>query len=221
MVAAPDFLSAYKGILSSAENYGTNFGKLAKGSKLNTNYLPYKGLYTGFQPQRGVDLNTYGGSKAFEIAANNPDFYKFAIGTEPPFVAEKPKTGEFKPETTSPTEDFLAAITDPRFKSFRDEEEQRTDRSNLKQAIYAQQMFQSYIPAMERLAKQTRLTDYQLGLMADIQSPTRQQARASAGQQQMATATGAEAAMLSAVNDAAYKNAMANIAGLQSGMRRG
>ena len=84
-----------------------------------------------------------------------------------------------------------------------------------------QGMFQSYIPAMERLAKQTRLTDYQLGLMADIQSPTRQQNRAASAQQHMATAAGAEAAMLGAVNDAAYKNAMANIAGLQSGMRRG
>lgn len=204
MATATELLAAFKNVLG-AKNYGANYSQPVAKPKdtFNAPFPSLKGMYTGFQPQRDVDLNQ-----------------GFGIGTEPPF-AEKPKTDEFKPETRSATEDFLNAIVDPRYRKFREEEEQRTTRSNQEQAAFAQQIFQSYIPAMERLATKTRLTDYQLGLLADIQSPTRQSERAARAQQQMATAAGAEAGMLGAVNEAAYRNAMANIAGLQSGMRRG
>lgn len=205
MASATELLAAFKDVLN-AKNYGANYSQPVAKPKdtFNAPYPSFKGLYTGFQPQRGVDLNS-----------------KFAIGTEPPFLAEQPKETESKPETKSATEEWLASLNDPRFVALRDELEERSRRSNIEQANLMQGMFQSYLPAMERLAKQTRLTDYQLGLMADIQSPTRQQNRAASAQQQMAVASGAEAGMLSAVNEAAYKNAMANIAGLRSGMRQG
>lgn len=204
MATATELLAAFKNVLG-AKNYGANYSQPVAKPKdtFNAPFPSLKGMYTGFQPQRDVDL-----SKGF------------GIGTEPPF-AEKPKTDEFKPETKSPTTGMFGELLSPEFETFQQRQSQRRKEENLYDALLTQQMFQSYIPAMERLATKTRLTDYQLGLLADIQSPTRQQARASAGQQQMATAAGAEAAMLGTVNEAAYKNAMANIAGLQSGMRRG
>lgn len=130
-------------------------------------------------------------------------------------------TYNFKPSETKPTEGFWDVILDPKAIEARRIASQLRREDSAYDAAMAQQMFQSYIPEMERLARSTRIMDYQLGLKADINSPTRQQQRAAVAQQQAATAAGAEAGLLSAVNDAAYKNAMANIAGLRSGMRRG
>jgi|688.fasta_scaffold04812_36 hypothetical protein len=201
MASATDFLSVFKDALNASYKPG------AVAKDVFKNPAPsFKGI--DFTTGKTVDLGKYSGG--------------FAIGTEPPFAEKsEPKTGEFKSDPTSPTRGFWDEILDPRGKEFRQETSRLRREENLYDALLAQQMFQSYIPAMERLAKSTRLTDYQLGLMADIQSPTRQQERAASAQQQMATATGSEAAMLNAVNQAAYNNAMANIAGLRSGMRRG
>lgn len=210
MATATELLASFKNALGTGFAAGgskTGWDIAKSSPNFYENYKKsspaFKGMYTGFQPQRNVDLSV-----------------GFGVGPAPSYV-ETPKTEEFKPETKSPTTGMFGELLSPEFEQFQQRQSQRRKEENLYDAMLTQQMFQNYIPAMERLAKQTRLTDYQLGLMADIQSPTRQQARASAGQQQMATAAGAEAAMLGAVNDAAYKNAMANIAGLQSGMRRG
>ena len=206
MASASDLLASFKDVLN-AKNYGASYapGVVAQ-NVFNKPQPSFKGI--DFTTGKTVDLGKYSRG--------------FAIGTEPPF-AEKPesKPGEFKPETKSPTQGMFGELLSPEFETLQQRQSQRRKEENLYDALLTQQMFQSYIPAMERLAKSTRLTDYQLGLMADIQSPTRQQERAASAQQQMATATGAEAAMLNAVNQAAYNNAMANIAGLRSGMRRG
>jgi len=206
MASASELLASFKDVLN-AKNYGASYapGVVAQ-NVFNKPQPSFKGI--DFKTGKTVDLGKYAGG--------------FAIGTEPPFAEKsEPKTGEFKSDPTSPTRGLWDELLDPRGKEFRQELSRLRKEENLYDALLTQQMFQSYIPAMERLAKSTRLTDYQLGLMADIQSPTRQQERAASAQQQMATATGSEAAMLNAVNQAAYNNAMANIAGLRSGMRRG
>lgn len=206
MASASDLLASFKDVLN-AKNYGASYapGVVAQ-NVFNKPQPSFKGI--DFTTGKTVDLGKYSRG--------------FAIGTEPPFAEKpEPKPGEFKPETKSPTQGMFGELLSPEFETFQQRQSQRRKEENLYDALLTQQMFQSYIPAMERLAKSTRLTDYQLGLMADIQSPTRQQERAASAQQQMATATGAEAAMLNAVNQAAYNNAMANIAGLRSGMRRG
>ena len=207
----PEFLAGYKNALG-ARNYGKEiYGSKYKPGSATQNFfskpLPnFKGI--DFATGKTVDLSKWATG--------------FGVGTEPPFAEKpEPKPGEFKPDTSSPTTGMVEWYKDPSFREFIAEQDRRALNRNVQDALLTQQMFQSYIPAMERLAKSTRLTDYQLGLMADIQSPTRQQERAASAQQQMATATGAEAAMLNAVNQAAYNNAMANIAGLRSGMRRG
>lgn len=206
MASASDLLASFKDVLN-AKNYGASYapGVVAQ-NVFNKPQPSFKGI--DFTTGKTVDLGKYSRG--------------FAIGTEPPFTEKpEPKPGEFKPETKSPTQGMFGELLSPEFETLQQRQSQRRKEENLYDALLTQQMFQSYIPAMERLAKSTRLTDYQLGLMADIQSPTRQQERAASAQQQMATATGAEAAMLNAVNQAAYNNAMANIAGLRSGMRRG
>ena len=204
MASATDLLASFKNILN-AKNQGARYasGNVVQDA-FNKPVPSFKGI--DFTTGKTVDLGKYAGG--------------FAVGTEPPFAQKpEPTPGEFKPETKSPTTGMFNELLSPEFETFQQRQSQRRKEENLYDALLTQQMFQSYIPAMERLAKSTRLTDYQLGLMADIQSPTRQQERAASAQQQMATATGSEAAMLSAVNDAAYKNAMANIAGLRAGMR--
>ena len=203
MASASELLASFKDVLN-AKNYGASYapGVVAQ-NVFNKPQPSFKGI--DFKTGKTVDLGKYAGG--------------FSIGTEPPFA--EPKPGEFKPETTTPTKGMFGELLSPEFETFQQRQSQRRKQENLYDALLTQQMFQSYIPAMERLAKSTRLTDYQLGLMADIQSPTRQQERAASAQQQMATATGSEAAMLNAVNQAAYNNAMANIAGLRAGMRRG
>ena len=206
--AADKFRDFYKNIILS-KNFGANYATdkpAAASSVFNAPIPNFKGMdfATG---QRDVDLGQYS---------------NLAIGTEPPFAQQPEKTTpEFKPEKKSSTEGFADILLDPRFQQYRELESQRRREENLFDAALTQQMFQSYLPEMRRTALETRAADYGYGLMADIQSPTRQQARTSAAQQQMATAAGAEAGMLQAVNEAAYKNAMANITGLRSGMRRG
>lgn len=206
MASASELLASFKDVLN-AKNYGASYapGVVAQ-NVFNKPQPSFKGI--DFKTGKAVDLGKYASG--------------FSIGTEPPFAEKpEPKPGEFKPDTSSPTTGMVEWYKDPSFREFIAEQDRRALNRNVQDALLTQQMFQSYIPAMERLAKSTRLTDYQLGLMADIQSPTRQQERAASAQQQMATATGSEAVMLNAVNQAAYNNAMANIAGLRSGMRRG
>jgi len=206
--AADQFRDFYKNTVL-AKNFGANYftDKPAAASSVFNAPIPnFKGMdfATG---QRDVDLSQYG---------------NFAIGTEPPFAQQPEKTTpEFKSETKSPTEGLGSVLLDPEVRKALEYQSQLRKQENLFDAALTQQMFQSYLPEMRRTALETRAADYGYGLMADIQSPTRQQARTSAAQQQMATAAGAEAGMLQAVNEAAYKNAMANIAGLRSGMRRG
>ena len=207
----PEFLAGYKNALG-AKNYGKEiYGSKYKPGSATQNFfskpLPnFKGI--DFATGKTIDLSKWATG--------------FGAGTGPVATENQaPTPGKFEADTTSPTRGMFGELLSPEFETLQQRQSQRRKEENLYDALLTQQMFQSYIPAMERLAKSTRLTDYQLGLMADIQSPTRQQERAASAQQQMATATGAEAAMLNAVNQAAYNNAMANIAGLRSGMRRG
>jgi len=206
--AADRFRDLYKNVFL-AKNLGASYAvdkPVTPSVVFNTPVPTFKGMdfATG---QRDVDLNKYS---------------NFAIGTEPPFVQQPETTKpDFKPETKSPTTGMFGEILSPEFEEFQQRQSQRRKEENLYDAMLTNQMFQSYLPEMRKTALETRALDYQLGLMADVQSPTRQQARASAAQQQMATAAGSEAGLLGAVNEAAYKNAMANIAGLRAGMRRG
>jgi hypothetical protein len=209
MPSAADNLAQYVKTLNvGGKNLGAVYGASAVAP---TTFDPkgkdnpvFKGI--DFTTGKTVDLGQY--SDGFVAKEENPYY-----GKVDPY--------DFRPSETKPTEGMLDWYKDPDFRAFIDEQDRRTLNRNIQDAAMAQQMFQSYIPEMERLAKSTRLTDYNLGMMADVYSPTRQQQRAASAQQQMATATGAEAAMLGAVNQAAYNNAMANIAGLRSGMRKG
>jgi len=208
MASAADNLAQYIKTLNVG---GKNLGAIYGSSAVAPSTFNPKGkenpIFKGidFATGKTVDLGQYGG----DLIAKE----------ENPFSNSDPYN--FRSSETKPTEGMFDWYKDPDLRAFIDEQDRRALNRNIQDAALSQQMFQSYIPEMERLAKSTRLTDYNLGMMADVYSPTRQQQRAASAQQQMATATGSEAAMLSAVNQAAYNNAMANIAGLRSGMRRG
>ena len=209
MPSAADNLAQYVKTLNvGGKNLGAVYGASAVAP---TTFDPkgkdnpvFKGI--DFTTGKTVDLGQY--SDGFVAKEENPYY-----GKVDPY--------DFRPSETKPTEGLWDVVLDPRAIEAQRIQSQLRREENAYDAAMAQQMFQSYIPEMERLAKSTRLTDYNLGMMADVYSPTRQQQRAASAQQQMATATGAEATMLGAVNQAAYNNAMANIAGLRAGMRRG
>ncbi len=209
MPSAADNLAQYIQTLNVG---GRNLGAIYGSSAVAPSTFDPKGkknpVFKGidFTTGRTVDLGQY--SDAAESSSQSPESsYRF-----------KP---EFSSQGSSPTTGMFGELLSPEFEEFQQRQSQKRREENLYDAMLTQQMFQSYIPEMERLAKSTRMIDYRLGLKADINSPTRQQQRAAVAQQQAATAAGAEAGLLSAVSDAAYKNAMANISGLRSGMRRG
>jgi hypothetical protein len=209
MSSAADNLAQYVKTLNVG---GKNLGAVYGASAVAPSTFDPKGkdnpVFKGidFTTGRTVNLGQY--SDGFVAKEENPYY-----GKVDPY--------DFRPSETKPTEGMFGELLSPEFEAFQRRQSQQRREENLYDAMLSQQMFQSYIPEMERLAKSTRLTDYNLGMMADVYSPTRQQQRAASAQQQMATATGAEATMLGAVNQAAYNNAMANIAGLRAGMRRG
>lgn len=214
MPSAADNLALYVKTLNvGGKNLGAFYGPSAvapstfdpKGKKNPV----FKGI--DFTTGKTVDLGQYADVK------NEPWFER----PEAPSVEPGFNPYDFKPSETKPTEGLWDVILDPRAIEARRINSQLRREENLYDAMLAQQMFQSYVPEMERLAKSTRMTDYQLGMLADIYSPTKQAQRSGIEQEKAARASSAEAGMLTAVNEAAYKNAMANIAGLRSGMRRG
>lgn len=210
MSAAQQFLrSALQGLAVGGPNFGSTYKKPAVSDAFKSPSVSLKGMYTGFQPQRDLDLSSFYGN-------SDPDI-ESAFSTLPYQQDPNKTTTSFTPATTSPTGD----LTWEKLEELQSKASQRRREENLYDAYLANQQFQSYLPAMERMAARTRGLDYGYGLMADIYSPTRQAARSAQEQQKIATAVGAEAAMLGAVNQAAYQNAMANIAGLRSGKRTG
>jgi hypothetical protein len=204
MPSAADNLAQYVKTLNVG---GRNLGAVYGASAVAPSTFDPKGkenpVFKGidFTTGRTVDLNAYGDNS---------------------FV-EKPtsKLPDFTPQETSPTIGMFGELLSPEFEIFQQRQAQRRREENAYDAALAQQMFQSYIPEMERLSKSTRMADYKLGMLADIYSPTKQAQRSGIEQEKAARAVSSEAAMLGAVNQAAYNNAMANIAGLRAGMRRG
>ena len=210
MSAAQQFLrSALQGLAVGGPNFGATYKKPAVSDAFKSPSVSLKGMYTGFQPQRNLDLSSFYGN-------SDPDV-ESAFSTLP-YQQDPNKTATpFTPAATSPTGD----LTWEKLEELQAKASQRRKEENLYDAYLANQQFQSYLPAMEAMAARTRGLDYGYGLMADIYSPTRQAARSAQEQQKMATATGAEATMLSAINQAAARNAAANTASLSIGMRRG
>lgn len=217
MSAAQQFLrSALQGLAVGGPNFGSTYKKPAVSDAFKSPSVSLKGMYTGFQPQRDLDLSSFYGNSDpdIESAFSALPYQQDPNKTKPTYPETLP---DFKNLPSPPTGD----LTWEKLEELQAKASQRRKEENLYDAYLANQQFQSYLPAMEQMAARTRGLDYGYGLMADIYSPTRQAARSAQEQQKIATAVGAEAAMLGAVNQAAYQNAMANIAGLRSGKRTG
>lgn len=173
----------------------------AKPDAVFTSPLPsFKGI--DFSTGKPVDLNQYS---------------SFAIGTQPPLAQQTPGL-EYEGYNALPTNSELARI-----QSLKDVfyDPQRYAQMRELESAYTLRDIRNLYPFLSQAGREATQRSLGASLTYDINAPTKQQARAASQQQQMATAAGSEAALLGAVSDASYKAAMANIAGLRSGMRGG
>lgn len=142
-----------------------------------TNYWSSGSPEMFISPQYGLDTST--GKRDTKKAAKNLVASPFQMGADLSQLPGVPRYQVAAPFDTSAIKDLISEL------------DKKTFLSNFKEQLLGLGSGVAFSAATLPFAERLRNLDYQLGLQADIQSPTRQAARDASRQQQFATASDA------------------------------